>query len=110
LRGRIKIVAASHFSTKEMSSKLDPQHFGEVLSATLTKAVQYVYDQVEYNLLDKFAATIGKISKFLFTTVEKYSSADLWHRCLSSIMRSSRHLQRLHPGLLRFNLFWLFFL
>jgi hypothetical protein len=109
LRGRIKLVASSHFSTKEMSSKLDPQHFGEVLSATLTKAVQYVYDQVEYNLLDKFVATIGKISKFLFTTVEKYSSADLWHKCLSSIMRSSRHLQRLHPGLLRFNLFWLFF-
>lgn len=109
LRGGIKTTVSPHFSTKEMSSKLDPQHFGEVLSATLTKAVQYVYDQVEYNLLDKFVATIGKISKFLFTTVEKYSSADLWHRCLSSIMRSSRHLQRLHPGLLRFNLFWLFF-
>ena len=109
LRGKLRTPSPLNFSTKEVSSNLDLLQLGGVLSSTLTKAAHYVYEQVEYNILDKFVATLGKIFEFLFATVEKYTSADFWNRCLSSIMRSSHHLQHLHPGLLRFNLFWLFF-
>ena len=94
---------------KRTSSSLDPLDFSKVLSSIFLKSAHYVYEQVEHNILEKFVAVVKKIFGFLFATVEKYTSTDLWNKSLRSIMRSSRHLQRLHPGLLRFNLFWLFF-
>ena len=50
---------------------------------------------------------IQKVFNLLFNKVEKFTSIDLWIRTLSSVVDSSRKVQRMHPGFLRINLVWL---
>jgi hypothetical protein len=51
---------------------------------------------------------VKKFVEFLFRTVEKYTGTEFWNRSLQSIMRISRNMQRMNPGLMRLNLFCFF--
>ncbi|HAF61537.1 MAG TPA: hypothetical protein DCK95_04350 [Anaerolineaceae bacterium] len=94
---------------KETSSILDLLDISNAISSVCMKVALFVYDHFERNLIEKIVGLLKKIFEFFFRTIEKFISTDFWNQSLNSIMRSSRNLQRLHPGFLRLNLFWLFF-
>ncbi len=104
-----KFHALHSFSKKIIPSASDRLDVSNALSAAFVRIATYVYEHVEHNLLEKFVAVFERVFRFLFMTVEKFTSADLWKHALDSVMKSSRRLQRMHAGLLRINLFWLFF-
>ena len=67
----------------------------------------YIYKNIEHGNVEKLVKGIQKFFNFLFSRVEKFTSADLWVRALRSVIDSSHKVQRMHPGLLRVNLVWL---
>jgi len=77
------------------------------ISRFFVVASTFIYENVEHGSVEKLIKGIQKIFNFLFSKVEKFTSADLWVRSLRSVIDSSHRVQRMHPGLLRINLVWL---
>ena len=77
------------------------------ISKLLMTTATYVYENIEHGSIEKLAKGFQKVFTFLFAKVEKFTSDELWLRTLRSVIDSSHNVQRMHPGLLRFNLVWL---
>lgn len=88
--------------------KADVLDLSSAFSSINGKITHFIYDTFEHDLFENMVNAVKKFVEFLFRTVEKYTGTEFWNRSLQSIMRISRNMQRMNPGLMRLNLFWFF--
>ena len=106
LREKIqKIQQGSEINSKQ--HLLDPLDIYEGVKQSFQKGAEIVYNRFERQSAKKDRGNFGSSSKTLFRSVEDFTSGNLWNRMLSLVVKSSQRLQKMHHGLLRFNLIWL---
>ena len=85
----------------------DPLDVFEKASKHFYLMAIFIYKHFEQESAEKIGKGLHSIFRFLFKKVERFTSGDLWLQALSIVMRSSRNVQQMHFGLLRYNLLWL---
>lgn len=93
---------------KDDPCRADVLDVSRAFSSINGKIARFIYDTFERDLFENLVKAVKQFVEFLFRTVEKYTSTDFWNRSLQSIMRISRNMQRMNPGLMRLNLLWFF--
>ncbi len=82
----------------------DPLDFYEKAKQIFQKSAEFIYQRFEKESAEKMGEGLNGVFKFLFQTVEGFTSGNLWNRTLEAVLRSSRNLQQMHHGILRFNM------
>jgi hypothetical protein len=85
----------------------DPLDIYEGVKQSFQKGAEFIYNQFENQDSEKVKEGLGSASKALLRSVENFTSGNLWNRMLGLVVKSSRKLQKMHHGMLRFNLIWL---
>jgi len=104
-RSLVAISQRSHAVAERDDS--DPLDFYEKFNQFFQQSARFVYKHFEEESTVKIGGAIKKFFQFLFKTVEGFSSGELWNRSLQTVVNTSRNLQQMHHGILRFNLLWL---
>ncbi len=82
----------------------DPLDFYEKAKQVFQNLAEFIYQRFEKEGAEKMVEGLNGVFKFLFQTVEGFTSGNLWNRTLEAVLRSSRNLQQMHHGILRFNM------
>jgi len=82
----------------------DPLDFYDQAKHIFQKTAEFIYQRFEKESTEKIGEGLSGVFKFLFRTVEGFTSGNLWNRALAAILKSSRNLQQMHHGILRFNI------
>ncbi len=85
----------------------DPLDIYEGVKRSFQKIAEFVYNRLERQGGAKIGEGLGSASETLFRSVEDFTSGNLWNRLLGLVVKSSQELQKMHHGMLRFNLIWL---
>lgn len=83
---------------------VDPLDFYEQGKHIFEKSAEFIYHRFEKESTEKMGEGLSGVFKFLFGTIEGFTSGNLWNRSLEAVLRSSRNLQQMHHGILRFNM------
>ena len=95
-------------SEKKPQSVTDPLDISVKTGEIFITCAALLYQHIEKGSAENIYKGLNRFFMFLFKKVEKFTSDNLWAGALEGVVKSSRNIQRMHPGLLRFNLLWLF--
>ena len=85
----------------------DPLDIYEGVKHSFQTIAEFIYNRLERQGGEKIGTGLGNASETLFRSVEDFTSGNLWNHLLGLVVKSSQGLQKMHHGMLRFNLIWL---
>jgi hypothetical protein len=85
----------------------DPLDFYDQMKKIFQKTAEFIYQRFEGKSTEKVGEGLSGVFKLLIRTAENFTSGNLWDRTLAMVLKSSRNLQQMHQGFLRFNMAWL---
>lgn len=95
------------FRMDEKVARGDPIDISTQAAKVFIKLAKFLYRSIEKDGLTTILKGLKKVFVFLFDSVEKYISRDMWTNVIRGVLGSSRRLQKAHTGIMRLNLLWL---